>query len=678
MSADLIPKSNSEPLRIPLTFLGRMITSVSVFRRMTKPLRLSSGIACLTMLSLSLRLLHPTLPTNPMKPQKSYAMGIAVLLLLAFLALRTVADPTSIPGLVSWWPANGDANDHAGSNNGTLSGGAYYSTVSGSAFNFDGQQDYMEAPTDSLPVDDQDRTMSCWFRIEEFQPEVESMLVGYGRFGKEQQAFVIGMVADGRVYVSQWGDAVFGRAVEPGLWYHLAGTVENSNVHLFLNGVEVASKRMQLKTTQGQSLVAGRVPGPLGNIRRTHGQVDDIAIFDRALSPEELGALFADGSKEHCDSPRVLDPVQSILVAVGEPFNLSPRVSRCPGMVFQWMKDGKKLDLESNATLSRDSATTEDAGSYALMLTDDLGTITSPVASVEVIPIRITRQPINLSLLVADQATLEVDGCCSASTLQFQWFRNDLPMAGATNRLLILPAVTFSDSGDYSVVVANSLGSTTSKVVQLVVGLEESLGLALGVPELEWTTSGNALWFPTTSVGGHASNRTAQSGDISDEETSEMSGSFTGPGIVTYWWKVSSEQDYDFLSIALDDAPPIHSISGEVEWSQVTIPISDGVHKLSWWFAKDEAVSTGSDAGWVSEVRFVGSPVLSGTALRPNRIQLSFQPTSGIPYHLESSPEISGPWSQVNAPFIGSHERWSTVIEGEGVSKVFYRIVLDL
>jgi len=51
-------------------------------------------------------------------------------------------------GLVSWWPAAGNAKDIAGTNNGTLKGGAIATApgMVGNAFHFDGTNGYVQIP----------------------------------------------------------------------------------------------------------------------------------------------------------------------------------------------------------------------------------------------------------------------------------------------------------------------------------------------------------------------------------------------------------------------------------------------------------------------------------------------------------------------------------------------------
>lgn len=132
-----------------------------------------------------------------------------------------------------------------------------------------------------------------------------------------------------------------------------------------------------------------------------------------------------------------------------------------------------------------------------------------------------------------------------------------------------------------------------------------SLGEALDNTLLTWTTTGNANWFGQT-LTTHDGVDAAQSGTIIDNQASHLETTVTGPGTLTYYWKVSSEANYDYLKFKLDGTEQF-SISGEVNWQQKTVDIPSGQHTISWSYSKDGSVNGGQDAGWVDQVV---SPVL--------------------------------------------------------------------
>src|SRR5437016_3987819 len=68
------------------------------------------------------------------------------------------------PGLVSWWPGDGNANDIAGTNNGTLLNGATFAPGEvAQAFSFDGADDQVRVPND-VSLEPARVTVEAWVR----------------------------------------------------------------------------------------------------------------------------------------------------------------------------------------------------------------------------------------------------------------------------------------------------------------------------------------------------------------------------------------------------------------------------------------------------------------------------------------------------------------------------------
>ena len=92
-----------------------------------------------------------------------------------------------------------------------------------------------------------------------------------------------------------------------------------------------------------------------------------------------------------------------------------------------------------------------------------------------------------------------------------------------------------------------------------------------------------------------------QSGSIGDQEQSWVEARVTGPGQLAFWWKVSSEEDYDELVFRVDGGREFE-ISGESGWQQVVYEVPDGSHTLRWSYEKDVSRSVGNDAGYLDEI----------------------------------------------------------------------------
>ena len=136
------------------------------------------------------------------------------------------------------------------------------------------------------------------------------------------------------------------------------------------------------------------------------------------------------------------------------------------------------------------------------------------------------------------------------------------------------------------------------------------LGDAVDAPSLTWTTGGNTVWAGQTAefYATGTNDDAAQAGGISDSQSSYMATEVTGSGVLSFYWKVSSEAYYDYLSVWVDGTRQ-QRISGSVDWSEVTLSIEgSGTHTVQWQYDKDVNVTSGDDTGWVDLVTWTLPP----------------------------------------------------------------------
>ena len=84
------------------------------------------------------------------------------------------------------------------------------------------------------------------------------------------------------------------------------------------------------------------------------------------------------------------------------------------------------------------------------------------------IPPAFTQQPTNVTAVAGTSVSL-VSAATGSAPLAYQWFRNDAPLAGATNATLTFPNVSWSQAGVYKVAATNLFGSATSSNAQLTI-----------------------------------------------------------------------------------------------------------------------------------------------------------------------------------------------------------------
>lgn len=133
-----------------------------------------------------------------------------------------------------------------------------------------------------------------------------------------------------------------------------------------------------------------------------------------------------------------------------------------------------------------------------------------------------------------------------------------------------------------------------------------SLADALDQPLRAFLTGGDASWLPQTATT-HDLVDAAKAGPISDGQFTWVQTHVVGPATATFWWKVSSEDGYDFLFCDLDTVPLL-KISGQLDWQQETVTLGDGDHILRWTYRKDRNTSAGNDTGWLDQLQIAPTP----------------------------------------------------------------------
>lgn len=150
---------------------------------------------------------------------------------------------------------------------------------------------------------------------------------------------------------------------------------------------------------------------------------------------------------------------------------------------------------------------------------------------------------------------------------------------------------------------------------------------------LTWTTGGSAAWVTDSST--KVDLTSARSGAIPNEGITWIETSILGPGEISFSWSVSSEPNYDYLTLRVD-GQSVESISGFQGWRQVTKTITKtGPVTIRFEYRKDGSQSSGQDAGWVD--RF--------TLFSAARVSEAMNGFVGLPYRIATETQRWPYWN---------------------------------
>ena len=212
---------------------------------------------------------------------------------------------TAVPsnGLVGYWPFNGNANDISGNgNNGTVNGATLTTDRNGNAdkaFYFDGINNNLMIPGSSslTSIETFNKiTVAGWFNNQNINLNaVFSFVNKYNPINDGGWEIILAKNYANwstDAYVNTTDSCIPTLPVQS--WIHIAITYDqNANtVILYVNGSNVCAKNCSynINNTNNGPLYFGYSPG--GPDEFSRGKIDDIGIWNRALTQAEITALY--------------------------------------------------------------------------------------------------------------------------------------------------------------------------------------------------------------------------------------------------------------------------------------------------------------------------------------------------------------------------------------------------
>jgi hypothetical protein len=310
--------------------------------------------------------------------------------------------------MVSWWAGDGDAMDRVGSNSGVLQGGITFTNgLSGNCFKFDGSSGHVRiADHPSLRFTNA-ITIEAW--INPSRGDGRNVVTKWdatSTSGLGQRAYAMSLGVIGGLSVPSFGVCSNGRddGVQPvtarmsgtnlalplNEWTHLAGTYDGGLLRIFVNGVlrgEVPYSNGIFAGNDDLAIggaVGGVAPGQV--LGPFEGLIDEMTVYNRALSAAEIEAVFNAGSAGKCGPLWITLQPLSQLGYWGRSVTFTIEATGLPSLSYQWRKDGNTIAGATNASLVMTNLLLIDAGSYSVSVSNSQGSITSNPAILTINP----------------------------------------------------------------------------------------------------------------------------------------------------------------------------------------------------------------------------------------------------------------------------------------------------
>lgn len=227
-------------------------------------------------------------------------LGTLALMVLSLMSLGLANAQTCPPGMVSYWKfdegSGTTAGDSVNGNHGTIYGATVVDGKVGKALSFDGVDDYVSVPTidgGSSYFNNGRFTLEAWVK-ETSRPRYDGVIVGggwqyadfmlqTGSWWQEIDNFTLRIGENCWTFVSLLISNELHNLNE---WYHVVGTHDDSTHEnkLYVNGKLVASGSGSWCRRSGYPVYIGRNEGGSW----FNGSIDEVAIYNRALTPEEI------------------------------------------------------------------------------------------------------------------------------------------------------------------------------------------------------------------------------------------------------------------------------------------------------------------------------------------------------------------------------------------------------
>lgn len=273
----------------------------------------------------------------------------AMALLLIFLSGQGVSHANLSDGAVAYYPFNGNANDESGNeNDGTVYGATLTEdreTQPDRAYHFNGYSDYIAVPdNEKLHVTGQ-ITMAAWIYIDSYTSNWWPIICkGYAEDAYRFNVYLGKLAIQGAGGGTNHGNI----DVPQNQWVHVAATWNGNSLIFYVNGIPDPVSFGFAWNTNNDNLFIGM--DPPGLYEYSQGKIDEVRIYNRALSEAEIQEL-------HTGNVSVDDPLRSTTNLIMTKSESSNFATRAYFTALNINHSGVDLALSATGTRTASKAT---------------------------------------------------------------------------------------------------------------------------------------------------------------------------------------------------------------------------------------------------------------------------------------------------------------------------------
>lgn len=304
----------------------------------------------------------------------------------SFRAFASCAPPAA--GLVSWWRGEANALDESVTNNGTFVGNASFTAGRvGQGFLFDGSGDGVSLGN-AVNLRLQTFTIEAWVKrgstsLVSHDPYHSGIILSYPDGG-----YGFAFWDDGRLFLTQNGSgAVFStQMVTDTNYHHVAVTKTGGTVMIYVDGVGESVGPYNPTFVFGGPVAIGARGGDL--VASFLGTIDEISVYNRALTGAEIQAIYNAGSDGKClavTPPSISSQPADQTVAVGSTATFSVTAAGAVPLSYQWQLNGSNVSGATASSLILPNVQLTNVGAYSVIVTNFAGTVTSSNATLTVV-----------------------------------------------------------------------------------------------------------------------------------------------------------------------------------------------------------------------------------------------------------------------------------------------------